>query len=74
MRFDKLWQSWRGRAGLALGEPHEVSSAPRHADKPTVVHSISMDGDRWRRVDELYHAALARDPVERTALEGTHAL
>ena len=67
MRFDKLWQSWRGRAGLALGEPHEVSSAPRHADKPTVVHSISMDGDRWRRVDELYHAALARDPVERTA-------
>ena len=39
----------------------------RPATPPAVVNSVSMDGDRWRRVDELYHAALDRPIAERSA-------
>ena len=43
-----------------------VAALWRSARQRTVVHSVSMDADRWRRVDELYHAALERDGGERT--------
>ena len=33
----------------------------------TVVDSVGMNGDRWRRVEEIYNAALQRDKQERPA-------
>src|SRR5579883_1817833 len=32
----------------------------------TVVNSVPMDSDRFQRVDQVYHAALARDASERS--------
>jgi len=58
------WRLWhRAEPAVASG-----------AEQKTRVHSVSMDGDRWRRVEELYHATLERDAPERSAfLEGACA-
>ena len=44
---------------------NKVARLWRSTKPPLVVHSVSMDGERWRRVDELYHAALERETGER---------
>jgi serine/threonine protein kinase/dienelactone hydrolase len=54
---------WRGI--LAGGAPPDAESAPPSGK--TEVHSVPMDGARWRRVDEIYHAALDQPDARRAA-------
>ena len=42
----------------------------RAGKEAEVVHSVSMDGERWQRVDRLYHAALEQPDGERRAFLG----
>ena len=70
-------ESYRGWAPDASGRMKTAVRRHRRTVKPwrsgsiriiRRLHSITMTAERWRRVEEFYHAALARDAFSRGRL------